>query len=188
VRDPDLKSFVAWGNDDVPAAFALPDSFAVAGPLIVQGDTGFQEPMKVVPGQSQHKVKFLFQTGFLDDGSPYEDKQFQAFIIETNSKIALTVHVVIDNKYDSRASSQPIIVPAPSSLGALVWGVGKWGVAKWGLSNSAGSTYRAITRSMDTVPAGKAVSLIVSGENSGDPVEVSSLTVFYKSLGVRQTQ
>lgn len=186
IRDPDQKSRVLWGGDDVPNDFAFPVGLNPnSAPLLVLGDTGYTEAAAVIAGGTRHKVKFRFQTAFLDDEIPFMDKMFLALLIETTSSIPLFVDLLVDNKYDSRTLAQGISIPAPASPNALIWGVGKWGVNTWGSFSSSGSTYRAISRFADTIPVGKSLSLIVSGEAASTPPEISSITVFYKPLGVR---
>jgi hypothetical protein len=177
VKDDDSEGHVLWGVDDIPLVV-----FAQSR-VVLRADSGFQDGKGF--SQSSASIPLSFQTAFLDDGRPFEDKRWLSMIVETNSQIPLTIDVLVDNRYDSRSTGAGIVLAPPAADGALVWGVGQWGVNTWGAIGVGGTKYRAIQRFGDTIPVGKSISLIGSGQNVYDPVEIYSITIFYKSEGVR---
>jgi hypothetical protein len=179
VRDEDDESYVLWGIEDSTATV-----FA-STPVVMRAEVGFLEGIDVAVTTDAHKIDFLADFGFLDDGLPWLEKSFKEILIEVSSQVPLTLDILIDNKYDSRVDGNSISLPLPTDTDALVWGTGQWGVNKWG-SSMQGYTRRVLTTALKrTIPTGKSIRPIISGVNVYDPVKIHSITVFYTAEGLK---
>jgi len=127
-----------------------------------------------------------FQTPFYDGGYPYEDKKFEAVLIELSSPVDLTLHVLCDNRLDTRLDDAGGFTVERPVSGDLYWYVTPLAAnEKW---NDAADTYKTywaathekgVLRYLDDRTWGKRISLILSWTSTME-VEVQSITVFYK--------
>jgi hypothetical protein len=131
-------------------------------------------------------ISFEIQTKFYDAGYQFADKKFKAILFEINSKEALTLNVVIDNRYDSRVSGYGFSIPV-ASQNALIWASTpaqsgndiKWYQAgtyenKWAKEGLGSSLVY-----LDDRCWGKRISLVITGDVQTS-VSIESITVFYE--------
>ncbi|MDH4038381.1 MAG: hypothetical protein OEV86_12965 [Candidatus Krumholzibacteria bacterium] len=173
VRDADVQSYTLWGLEDNTG------TMLASTPLVQRAESGFLEGFVTPAYGDSQKIDFSADLGFLDGGAPFMDKKFKEIIVEASSQVPLTLDILIDNKYDSRAAGTSLTLDPPVSDDTLIWGEGNWGEKNWG-SSLQGSTSIALTRNLDTLPVGKSIRPIISGINIYDPVKIHSITIYYE--------
>lgn len=140
-------------------------------------------------------IPFEFQTKFYDANAPFMDKQFVALSIDLKTSETLAVDVLCDNRLDTRNDDSGFTIGLPDQ-DALVWaatsGTGEVVGTRWFNdsvddsptqilnTNSWASTEQGnVIVYLDSRCWGKRISLITSGDVQ-DPVNIDSITVFYK--------
>lgn len=150
---------------------------------------------------SAFDIDFEFQTKFYDAEMPFMDKKFVALVIDLKTSEELDIDVLCDNRLDTRSDDTEFKVSVPSQS-ALVWaetdGSGEVLSRRWyrteaddGNQLQNDNRWASLEQGTSIVYLddrcwGKRISLIPSGAVQ-DPVNIDSITVFYKPLeGVRE--
>jgi hypothetical protein len=148
-------------------------------------------------------IQFEFQTKFYDAGFPFMDKRFMAVVIDLKTTEELTLHVLCDNRLDTRSDDSGFTISLPAQ-DALIWagttGSGEPVGRRWYraaaddiLNNQLQNDNRWAKIGQGTSLIylddrcwGKRISLIISGAVQ-ESINIDSITVFYKPLeGVRE--
>lgn len=121
-------------------------------------------------------ISWSVQTKFYDLDQPHMTKDFQAVLVQAKTISALTLHVLCDNRLDTRSDAGGgFTIPLPVDSDVLVWGSGNWDEKNWGINREGLS----LTRLDDRI-WGHRISLIISGTNNTDPASIQAITFFYK--------
>lgn len=196
--EPTESSKVYGGFSDV---FSSIDLLGSLGQLNTGSSSRYYyyEPTKTWLG---FDINFEFQTKFYDGGLPFMDKNFVAIAIDLKTSEELTLHILCDNRFDTRSDDTGFTISLPAQS-ALLWAgssaTSEPAARRWFNDttdvppaqilndNRWASVERGTTIIyLDSRCWGKRISLIISGAVQ-DEVSIDSITVFYKPLeGVRE--
>jgi hypothetical protein len=175
--------YTLWGIADSPDLFSDPNPL-VRNSLILRADIGGIDGIVETNFRSA-AIGSVIESPLMDDGSPFTDKQFLAIQVECKTPTSIQVDYLVDNVFDSRNGDGFPLFPAVAS-DTGIWDSGTWDEVKWGIEISGFSAAKFKRASGTTIPVGKGISIILSWSNRSVPVEITSITVFYKTLGVRK--
>lgn len=190
-------------NEKVQVLACRDDDLTYASAPIHKFDVG---TLTNIIGTGAGNIAFEFQTKFYDDGKPYMNKDFKAVFFEMQSPGDLALHVVCDNRMDTRLDDGGGFVITKPVTNDLIWADGtepyddpprsdqqKWYLESGENENTniwANEVEGGVLVMLDTRCWGKRISLIITtvgGYSVRNQVEIQSITVFYKPReGIRQ--
>jgi len=176
VDDETSDGYTLYFVDDDPASMVLTHR------LVIQADVGGREAV----GSGDAAIHGYAKTPLMHGGRAFEDKHFLGIQLEVNTPVRIYVDYSIDNVFDSEKTGDGFYMDLPITEDTWVWDAAIFDESRWPL-DASGFDYKAFKRANGaTIPVGKAISIKLSWSSTSVPLEFSSATVFFKTVGVRK--